>query len=51
MYWNAVMTIFNVILSRLTLTWDVLKWLKQLKTNQQVTRLTLTWDVLKWGSI
>ena len=33
--------------SRLTLTWDVLKYMEDFITILSVGRLTLTWDVLK----
>ena len=34
--------------NRLTLTWDVLKFLVSYPNTGNVKGLTLTWDVLKW---
>ena len=45
------MNTVNVMLeavSRLTLTWDVLKSMFNTEEIADCTGLTLTWDVLKW---
>ena len=47
MYWNPKLKgLFN-FLSRLTLTWDVLKWINPKDSDAMNLWLTLTWDVLK----
>ena len=44
-YWC---TLEQILTSRLTLTWDVLKLLKLSYPCSSSIGLTLTWDVLKW---
>ena len=49
MYWNNIKdTSIMIKYLRLTLTWDVLKWLLYLYGWHKRYRLTLTWDVLKY---
>ena len=51
MYWNSSDSSSNLIaLKRLTLTWDVLKFVSNCCLAITEFRLTLTWDVLKWVS-
>ena len=47
MYWNMASQLSNALISRLTLTWDVLKFRINFGEICAPTRLTLTWDVLK----
>ena len=48
MYWNNVTLTTDNHSFRLTLTWDVLKWLIKWWYLSSCIRLTLTWDVLKY---
>ena len=41
----------NIQQTRLTLTWDVLKFLVVCHMTSMKSRLTLTWDVLKWHNV
>ncbi len=47
MYWNSAFLYAAVIGNRLTLTWDVLKYIYLARFKRVTSRLTLTWDVLK----
>ena len=47
MYWNMINATILYALSRLTLTWDVLKFGSKCKLYAPKHGLTLTWDVLK----
>ena len=47
MYWNISTLWLYGALNRLTLTWDVLKWMKCFTIQLIQIGLTLTWDVLK----
>ena len=48
MYWNSYAdNRQNGTTDRLTLTWDVLKYVRPISISYKSTRLTLTWDVLK----
>ena len=47
MYWNSLYVSKRINRWRLTLTWDVLKFLKKKKCLWKLKGLTLTWDVLK----
>ena len=48
MYWNTSFTSVKLSTSRLTLTWDVLKYVHWQAKKNISQRLTLTWDVLKF---
>ena len=47
MYLNGTHKEYKIRILRLTLTWDVFKWLLICYNMQKVYRLTLTWDVFK----
>ena len=51
MYWNLFFPHKLSGNSWLTLTWDVLKLLSEVKTLEPACWLTLTWDVLKYNFI
>ena len=48
MYWNENWKRVITKITRLTLTWDVLKFYKRHRYYISKCRLTLTWDVLKY---
>ena len=48
MYWNKRKGSYIIAQVRLTLTWDVLKYLKGRCGVKSAPWLTLTWDVLKY---
>ena len=48
MYWNKYSLVLRIVFARLTLTWDVLKYVHWQAKKNISQRLTLTWDVLKF---
>ena len=51
MYWNAIMTIFNVIISKININMRCIEITHNNQVLLMLVRLTLTWDVLKFCTV